>query len=87
MVDGQHAVNINQSHEYYNKVYAPNLNNQNLVTGMDALLWALSEAELSTYNDETREQYEDMRGLVSKFLKKLVNDLPEFEDKNEEDDK
>ncbi len=87
MVDGQHAVNINQSHEYYNKVYAPNLNNQNLITGMDALLWALSEAELSTYNSETKEQYEDMRGLVSRFLKKLVNDLPEFEGKDDETEK
>jgi len=87
IADGQHAVNINQSHEYYSKVYAPNLNNQNLITGMDALLWALSEAELSTYNSETKEQYEDMRGLVSRFLKKLVNDLPEFEDKNDKDGK
>ena len=44
---------------------------------MDALLWALAEAELATYNEDTLEQYEDMRIEVSKILKKLVNDLPD----------
>ena len=77
IVEGKHAVAINQSHEYYSKVYAPVLDNPVLVTGMDALLWALAEAELSTYNEETKEQYYDMRVLVSKILKKLVNDLPD----------
>lgn len=77
IVDGKHAVAINQSHEYYSKVYAPVLDNPILVTGMDALLWALAEAELSTYNNETKEQYYDMRVLVSKIIKKLVNDLPD----------
>lgn len=86
IVDGKHAVAINQSHEYYSKVYAPVLDNPVLVTGMDALLWALAEAELSTYNEETKEQYYDMRVLVSKIIKKLVNDLPDpsIEDKTEE---
>ena len=49
------------------------------MTGLDSLLWALAEAELSTFNEETREQYEDMRFLVSKCLKKLVADLPDPE--------
>ena len=48
-----------------------------MVTGMDALLWALAEAEFSTYNPETREQYEDMRISVSRCLKKLIADLPD----------
>lgn len=77
IADGNHAVSINQSHPYYTKVYAPVLENQVLVEGMDALLWALSEAELSTYNEETKEQYEDMRVQVSLILKKLVKDLPD----------
>ena len=77
IVDGKHAVSINQAHEYYSKVYAPVLDNHVLVTGMDALLWALSEAELSTYNEETKEQYYDMRVQVSRIIKKLVNDLPD----------
>lgn len=77
IVEGKHAVSINQSHPYYSKVYAPVLDNHVLVTGMDALLWALSEAEMGTYNEETKEQYEDMRIQVSRILKKLVNDLPD----------
>lgn len=77
MVDGNHAVSINQSHIYYSKVYAPNIDNKSLVVGMDSLLWALAEAELSTYNEQTKEQYEDMRIQVSRILKKLVNDLPD----------
>ena len=77
IVDGNHAVSINQSHPYYNRVYAPNINNSTLIVGMDSLLWALSEAEMGTYNDSTREQYEEMRIQVSRILKKLVDDLPE----------
>ena len=77
IVDQKHAVEINQSHPYYQKIYYPVLGQSTLVTGMDALLWALAEAELSTFNDETKEQYEDMRIQVSRFLKKLIADLPE----------
>ena len=77
MTDGKKAVEINQSHHYYLKVYQPVLGQSNLIMGMDALLWALAEAELSTFNDDTREQYEDMRIQVSRCLKKLVADLPD----------
>lgn len=77
IVDGKHAVAINQSHEYYSKVYAPLLEQPNLITGMDSLLWALAEAEMSTINDEVQEHYEDMRLTVSRILKKLVHDLPD----------
>ncbi len=77
IVDGNHAVEINQSHEYYKKIYAPNLGDSTLIVGMDALLWSLGEAELSTYNEKTREQYENMRIVVSRILKQLVDDLPD----------
>ena len=55
----------------------------NGITGMDALLWALAEAELSTFNDDNKEQYEDMRIQVSRYLKKLIADLPEPEETEE----
>lgn len=77
IVDGNHAVSINQAHTYYSKVYAPVIDNSVLITGMDSLLWALAEAEMSTYNEETKEQYEEMRIQVSRILKKLVNELPD----------
>lgn len=77
IVESCHAVSINKSHEFYRKVYGPNIGNSKLVQGMDALLWALAEAELSTYNDDTKDQYEDMRIQVSRIIKKLVKDFPE----------
>ena len=83
IVDQKHAVEINQSHPYYQKIYYPVLDQSNMVTGMDALLWALAEAELSTFNDDTKEQYEDMRIQVSRYLKKLIADLPEPEEMEE----
>lgn len=72
-----HAVRINKGHPYYYKVYVPNLSSGVLVQGMDSLLWALAEAELSIVNDSTKEQLEDFRMQVSKLLKRLVADLPD----------
>ena len=77
LYDGKHAIELNTSHPYYQKVYLPVLNQSVMVTGMDALLWALSEAELATYSEETKEAYEDLRINVSQYLKKLVKDLPD----------
>ena len=85
IVDGKHAVELNQNHPYYQKIYYPVLEQNVMVTGMDALLWALAEAELATYNDETKEQYEDMRIQVSRYLKKLIADLPDPEPEDEEE--
>ena len=85
IVDGKHAVELNQSHPYYQKIYYPILAQNVMVTGMDALLWALAEAELSTFNAETKEQYEDMRIHVSRCLKKLISDLPDPEPEDEEE--
>ena len=82
LYDEKHAVEINTSHPYYQKIYLPVISQSVMVTGMDALLWALSEAEFATYSEETKEAYEDLRIYVSQFLKKLVKDLPDpdFED-------
>ena len=77
LVKGEHAVSINKSHDFYLKVYGANIDNPSLVQGLDYLLWGLAEAELSTYNEETREQYEEMRNQVSRILKKLVKELPD----------
>ena len=82
---GKHAVEINQSHPYYQKIYFPILQQNVMVTGMDALLWALAEAELSTFNAETKEQYEDMRIQVSRYLRKLIADLPDPEPEDDEE--
>ena len=82
IVNGEHAVSINRNHDFYTKVYGPNIENADLIQGLDSLLWGLAEAEMSTFNDFTREQYEEMRNQVSHILKKLVKDLddPESDD-------
>ena len=53
------------------------MENASLIQGLDYLLWALAEAELSTYNDNTKEQYEEMRIQVSRILRNLVRELPD----------
>jgi hypothetical protein len=85
IADGKHAVQINQSHPYYQKVYSPILAQNVMVTGMDALLWALAEAEHKTYNEEIKEHYEEMRIAVSRILKTLVADLPDPEEDDEDE--
>lgn len=79
LINGHHAVRINKGHPYYHKVYVPNLNSGVLVQGMDALLWALAEAELSTINEATKRHFEELRYEVSRILRRLVEDLPEPE--------
>ena len=63
--------------EFLEKVYGPYLAQKIVVQGLDDLLWALAEAENSTCNQSSIENYEDMRYTVSRILKKLVADLPE----------
>lgn len=77
IVDQKSAVRINKSHPYYKKVYYPVLAQSYTITGMDALLWALAETELETYNDQTKDTFEDIRYRVSRALKRLVDDFPD----------
>lgn len=79
IADGKHAVRLNTSHDYYQKIYYPLYSKNIAVIGMDALLWALAEAEHATYNDQVKEVYEDIRVQVSLALRKLVRDLPDPE--------
>ena len=85
IADGKHAVQINQSHPYYQKVYYPVLTQNVMVTGMDALLWALAEAEHKTYNEDVKEVYEEIRINVSRILETLVKDLPDPEEQEDEE--
>ncbi len=84
--EGKHAVKINRSHPFYQKVYYPILSQSVMVSGIDSLLWALCEAENSTVNKDTEEYYEDMRTSVSRQLNKLLKDLPEPDMDEREDE-
>jgi len=77
VIDQHHSVNINTGHDYYRKVYVPNLSSGVTVQGMDSLLWALCEAELGTINDKTKKYFRETRYEVSRILRLLVEDLPE----------
>ncbi len=77
IVDGHRAVRINTQHAYYQRMYIPNLNRSVTIQGLDALLWALCVAELSTTADATEEAIKDMRYEVSRILRKLAEALPE----------
>lgn len=79
IIEGKHAVLINKSHPYYQKIYYPVLSESVMVTGMDALLWALAETEFSLYNPVMKKIYEDIRIQVARALNELVADLPEPE--------
>lgn len=79
LADGKHAVNINETHPFYKKIYGPYLAQHLVVEGLDDLLWALAEAENTTCSPSSIENYEDMRFTVSRILKRLVADLPDPE--------
>jgi hypothetical protein len=79
LINTHHAVRINTNHPYYNKVYIPNLSSGVTIQGMDALLWALGEAELGTINEETKYHLKELRYYVGRILRRLVEDLPEPE--------
>lgn len=79
LIEGHKAVKINTSHPYYRKVYVPNSQSGTAIQGMDSLLWALCNAELSAWRDDTKDHFEDLRYELSKSLRRLVDDLPEPE--------
>ncbi len=77
LVNGHHSVRVNTGHPYYHKVYVPNHTSGVTMQGMDALLWALVEAELGTVSEKTKHHMQELRFEVSRLLRKLVEDLPE----------
>jgi len=79
LIEQHRAVRLSTSHPYYHKVYVPNLSKSVTLQGMDALLWALCVAELTTIRDSNSELFSDMRYEVSRILGKLVETLPEPE--------
>ena len=79
LIEGKHAVKLNESHPFYKKVYGPNLSNSLVIEALDDIFWSLAEASLSTCDKDCIENYEDLRHLVSRKLKTLVEDLPDPE--------
>lgn len=81
LIDGnKHAVFLNESHEFYKRFYLANQHNTALILAMDSLLWSMAEAELCVYSDNIKRNLEDFRISVSRSLRTLSEELPEFED-------
>jgi len=81
IIDGHQGIELNTSHEFYRKIYLPNIledrgSNIN-VQGIDSLLWALGVAELNAVVEATQDHFLDLRYEVSRTLRKLMDHLPE----------
>jgi hypothetical protein len=85
--EGKQAVEINEGHPFYAKVYGPILKNSPVVQGIDYLFWALANAENAIYDPNAQRLYEDFRYQVSHNLRKLVESLPDPEPSADNDDK
>ena len=72
------AVAINVSHDWYRKAYLPYASDNTLAQAIEFLLFALSEAEYSNTAPELQERFDEFRILVSRNLRKLVRNLPEY---------
>lgn len=77
LIDGHCGVRINTGHPYYHKVYLPNISEGVTVQGMDALLWAISVAELNYISESNKSIFGELRYEISRNLRKLVEDLPD----------
>lgn len=85
LIDNHKGVRINTGHDYYHKVYVPNLASGVTVQGMDSLLWALCAAELGTINEGSKRHFTELRFEVSRLLRALVADLPDPELKSDDE--
>jgi hypothetical protein len=79
------GVALNTGHQYYQKVYVPNLSSGVTVQGMDSLLWALGVAELKASNEATHRHFNDLRYEISRILRLLVEDLPDPRELNDQE--
>jgi len=81
IVEGHQAVQINTGHDFYRKVYMPNIlsdpSSTATIQGLDSLLWALAISELKATNENTKDHFSELRMSVSFILRKLVANLPE----------
>ena len=74
------VIYLNKSHPFYLKVYIELRNNELAIQGLDFLLFALANAELQTRTDRVKEQFTQMRQVMSNTLRTLVIDLDDSED-------
>lgn len=76
---GRHSlVHINTSHEWFIRACAPYGTDSEVGQALEMLLWALANAELNNVKPEFEGELEEFRIQVSRNLRELAKDLPEF---------
>ncbi len=74
------GVMINTKHPFYEKIYVKYKKEKLIVEGLDALLYALAQAELSYTTPDIQRKLEDFRHLASRNLESLMDTFPELTD-------
>lgn len=77
---------LNRSHPFYQKVYVALREDDLALQGLDFLLYALANAEWLTRTDRAKEQFTQMRMVMSSTLRTLVSELDEVDDFDTESD-
>lgn len=72
----QTSVEVNVSHPFYQRAYDLCKENPNAIKALDYLLWSLANAEYSAKDQQSIDNFEEMRREVSRSLRKLAEELP-----------
>ena len=77
---------LNKNHDFYQKYYLPCIKVPEAIEAIDLLLWSLARAELAFAIN--RDQFEEIREVVSRELKKVaeVRNLPDLAETKEDED-
>jgi len=76
--NGNTIVILNEEHEFYRRFYFGKSSNI-MVQAMDSVFWSLANAEVKSYDDKTKKNFEELRYLVSLNLSFLAKELPNIE--------
>lgn len=74
------VIYLNKSHPFYLKIYLQLRTNDLAIQGLDYLLYALANAELQTRTDRVKEQFTQMRQVMSNTLRTLVLEVEEVDE-------
>ncbi len=74
------GVIINTKHPFYEKIYVKYKKEKLIVEGLDALLYALAQAEMSYITPDIQRKLEDFRHLASRNLERVMDTFPELTD-------
>ena len=76
---GRTILQLNESHEFYNRFYNSKGVSPMFVQAMDSVFWSMANAELKSMSDKARKNYEELRLVLSNCLAKLALELPDVD--------